>query len=293
MIESRSIASRVSDKLNIVLLLLIAFAALFPMIHVLALSFSSKAATEGGLVTLWPIGFNTDAYSRILETGAFLQSFKVTVFRTIVGTALNMLITILTAYPLAKTAREMKGRDAFMWFMLFALLFNGGLIPMFLQVKNLGLLDTFWALVLPGVLPIWNVILMMNFFRGVPKELEEAAVVDGASHWEMLWRIYVPLSVPAIATLTLFAAVGHWNAWFDGLIYINNPDLMPLQTFLRGVLIENTSTQIVRDVQDLAQATNRSLKAAQIFIATAPILAVYPFLQRYFVTGIRLGAVKG
>jgi putative aldouronate transport system permease protein len=150
-----------------------------------------------------------------------------------------------------------------------------------------------WALVLPGAVPIWNVILMMNFFREVPKELEEAAIIDGASHWTILYYVYLPLSLPALATLTLFAAVRHWNSWFDGLILMTDNTKYPLQTFLRTVVVELDMSQLSLDPRDVYELSNRSARAATIFVSTIPILIVYPFLQRYFIAGIRLGAVKG
>jgi putative aldouronate transport system permease protein len=173
------------------------------------------------------------------------------------------------------------------------MLFGGGLIPWFLVIRKLKLLNKLWALVLPTAVPIWNVILMMNFFRDVPKELEEAAVIDGASHWKILSYVYLPLSLPSLATLTLFAAVRHWNAWFDGMILMTDNMKYPMQTFLRTVVVELDLSMLELDAQDLYELSNRSARAATIFVSTVPILIVYPFLQRYFVSGIRLGAVKG
>lgn len=293
MIESKSWGSRLFNAVNVIILIGIAIAAVLPMIHLLAVSLSDRAATQGGLVTFWPIGFTLESYNKVIESGAFLRSLWVSIERTVLGTVLMMTLTVLTAYPLSKTTRELKGRNGFMWLLIFALLFNGGIIPLFLVIRNLEMLDSLWALILPTALPIWNVVLMMNFFRGIPKDLEEAALVDGASHWEILFRIYLPLSLPALATLTLFSAVFHWNSWFDGLIYINNPNNVPLQTFLRTVVVDQNLGQILRDPSKMQQYSDRSLTAAQIYVATVPILIIYPFLQRYFISGIRLGAVKG
>ena len=172
------------------------------------------------------------------------------------------------------------------------MLFDGGLIPSFLVVRSLGLLNTLGALVLPNAVPIFSVILMMNFFRDVPKELEESALIDGASHWKVLWYIYIPMSLPAIATLTLFASVNHWNAWFDGLIYMTDTANYPMQTFLRSVVVELDLTKVGINPQDLQRLSDRAIRGAQIVVATVPILIVYPFLQRYFIAGIKLGAVK-
>lgn len=180
-----------------------------------------------------------------------------------------------------------------MWIFLGALLFNGGLIPWFLVIRNLGLINTLWALVLPGALPIWNVILLTNFFRGIPKDLEEAAIIDGASYWRTLWHIYLPLSLPALATLTLFAAVFHWNSWFDGMILITRNSQYPIMTFLRTVVVDMNLQVLSVNQEDIYNLSDRSIRAANILVATVPILLVYPFLQRYFIHGIRLGAVKG
>jgi putative aldouronate transport system permease protein len=263
------------------------------MIHVLAVSLSDRAATSGGFVVFWPIGFTTVSYAKVLQAGAFLGSLSISVERTVLGTALNMAITVLTAYPLSKSARELKGRSVFLWLILFAMLFSGGLIPWFLVIRQFGMLNSIWALIIPGALPIWNVLLLMNFFREIPKELEEAAVIDGASHWRILRDVYLPLSTAALATLTLFAAIGHWNAWFDGLVLMNDSTKYPLQTFLRTIIISQDTSQILRDPSDYFAFSDRSVKAAQIIVTIVPILVVYPFLQRYFIAGIRLGAIKG
>jgi putative aldouronate transport system permease protein len=180
-----------------------------------------------------------------------------------------------------------------MWIVIIALLFNGGLIPWFLVVRNLGLINTLWALILPPALPIWNVILLMNFFREIPRELEEAAIMDGASYWDTLRHITIPLSVPALATLTLFAAVFHWNSWFDGMVLITKNSQYPIMTFLRTVVIDLNLQVLSVNIEDIYNLSDRSIRAANIIVATLPILAVYPFLQRYFIHGIRLGAVKG
>src|SRR5579883_1175941 len=293
MVESKSWGSRVFDVLNYALLALIALLCVLPIIHLAALSLSDRAASDGGFVTLWPLGLTTISYEKVLEAGAFFRAFFISVDRTVLGTAINMLLTVLTAYPLSRSSHEFKGRNVFMWIMLFAMLFYGGLIPWFLVIRSLGMLDTLWALVIPPALPIWNVIILMNFFSAIPRELEEAAVIDGANHWQVLYHVYLPLSGAALATLTLFAAVTHWNAWFDGLVLMTHASNYPLQTFLRTVVVELDLTQVLRDPSDFALFSDRSIQAAQILVTTLPILVVYPFLQRYFIAGIKLGAVKG
>ncbi len=293
MIREKSIGSRVFDIANLLFLCLFGLVCLLPLVHVIAVSFSHRAASMGGFVTLWPIGFTTRNYAEILKAGPVYAAFLISVQRTVLGTALNMAMTVLAAYPLSKTAKELRGRDVLMWVFLFAMLFNGGLIPWFLVVRKLGLLNSLWALVLPGALPIWNVILLMNFFREIPKELEEAAIIDGASYWRTLWHIYLPLSVPALATLTLFAAVFHWNAWFDGMVLIMDNAKYPIMTFLRTVVVDMNLQVLSINIEDIYNLSDRSIRAANIVVATIPILIVYPFLQRYFIHGIRLGAVKG
>jgi ABC-type glycerol-3-phosphate transport system permease component len=233
------------------------------------------------------------SYKKVLEAGAFVSAFWVSVKRTIIGTALQMVFVVLMAFPLSKSKEELPGRNVIMGLVIFAYLFNGGLIPWFLVIRRLGILNTIWALIIPPALPVWNVILMMNFFRNVPKEIEEAAIIDGASYWQVLYHVYLPVSIPALATLTLFAAVGHWNAWFDGMILIKDRTQIPLQTFLRTIVIRMDMNELLRNPEEFMMYSNRSLRAAQTLVTVVPILLVYPFLQRYFIHGITLGAVKG
>lgn len=294
MVEEKNWGSRLFDVANHLFLILFAAACLFPMIHILAVSFSDRAASTGGFVTVWPIRFTTANYEKILQARAIYTAAWVSVQRTLVGTLLNLLLTILTAYPLSKSAQVWKGRNIFVWIVVFSMFFGGGLIPWFLVIRSLGLLNTVWALILPGALPVWNVILTMNFFRDVPRELEEAAIIDGASHWRILWDVYVPISVPALAVMTLFSAVGHWNSWFDGMVLMSRTTLYPLQTFLRSVVVTmNLSMLLTMDAKTMYEISDRSARAATILISTIPILIVYPFVQRYFIVGIKLGAVKG
>jgi len=294
MVEEKNWGSRLFNVANHVFLILFAAACLFPMIHMLAVSFSDRAASTGGFVTLWPIRFTTANYEKIFQARTLYTATWISVQRTVIGTLLNILLTILTAYPLSKSAQVWKGRNIFLWIVVFSMFFGGGLIPWFLVIRSLGLLNTIWALILPGALPVWNVILTMNFFRDVPKELEEAAIIDGASHWRILWDIYVPISAPALAVMTLFSAVGHWNSWFDGMVLMSKTTMYPLQTFLRSVVVTmNLSQLLTMDPKTMYEISDRSAKAATILISTIPILIIYPFVQRYFIVGIKLGAIKG
>jgi putative aldouronate transport system permease protein len=293
MVEQKGVASLLFDIVNHLLLLVLAIICIIPLVHLLAVSLSDRAAATGGFVSFWPVRFTTVSYEKVFAAGAFYSAFVISVQRTIIGTTLAMLLTVLAAYPLSKSNQEFPGRDGVMVLVLFALLFSGGLIPWFLVIRSLGLLNSIWALIIPPALPIWNVILLMNFFRMVPKEMEEAALIDGASHWAVLYYVYLPISKPALATLTLFAAVGHWNAWFDGMILMLDRTKVPLQTFLRSVVIVGDMSTLLLDPEEYAKFSARSLQAAQILVTVVPILVLYPFLQRYFVAGITLGAVKG
>ena len=292
MIRDNNLFSRLFDGFNYIFLASFAVLCLLPLIHIFAVSLSGRAPATGGFVSFWPIDFTLENYEKVMGSPTFLRSFAISVARVVSGTTLNMVLVILTAYPLSKSPRVFKGRTIFIWFFVFAMLFDGGLIPSFLVVLSLGLLNSLGALVLPNAVPIFSVILMMNFFRNVPVELEESALIDGASHWKVLWYIYIPLSLPAIATLTLFAAVNHWNAWFDGLIYMTDSANYPMQTFLRSVIVSLDLTKVGINPQDLQRLSDRAIRGAQIIVATVPILLVYPFLQRYFISGIKLGAVK-
>lgn len=279
---------------NLVMLALLGVLCAFPIVHTLALSFSSASAAASGRVTIWPVEFTTQAYQFVLENPAFIKSFGVSLLRVLVGVPVNMILTILVAYPLSRSKAEFRARDFFAWFFLITVLFSGGLIPWYMVIRQTGLIDKFWALIIPGALPVFNVILLANSFRSIPKELEEAAAMDGAGHWTILLRVLLPLSLPILATLTLFVAVAHWNAWFDGLILMNSPAKYPLQSYLQTVVINPDPRMITeRDLALLQLISNRTTRAAQIFIAMVPILLVYPFLQRYFTTGIKLGSVKG
>ncbi|WP_028612417.1 carbohydrate ABC transporter permease [Paenibacillus harenae] len=286
---------RAASAFNYTLLGLFALLALAPFVHVLAQSFSSHHAITSGKVGLWPVEFTVEAYARIFREQAFLNAFSVSVLRTSVGTFVNVLLTCLLAYPLSKV--YIKGRSAIMFLIVFTMMFGGGMIPTFLIVKETGLLDTFWAYIIPGAVSAFNVIIMKNFFQSVPAELEESAKMDGGSNLGILFRIVVPLSMPAIATITLFHAVSHWNAFFDTVLYVTDRKLFPLQVYLRELIMFNNS-DINRNASNSVNMDStllalESLKAAALIASTVPILIVYPFLQKYFVKGIMLGSVKG
>lgn len=293
MTERLSFSRRLFLTANYAALILLALVCILPLVHVFALSFSSNAAATSGYVKFWPVEFTLKSYEFVLSRPAFMKSLLVTLERVGIGLPLNLLLTILIAYPLSKESTRFKLRTVYVWFFVFTMLFSGGLIPTYMTISQTGLLDSVWALVLPGAVPVFNVVLLLNFFRGLPKELEEAAFIDGAGHFRTLWKIYFPLSMPAIATIALFTTVGHWNSWFDGLIYMNSPDHYPLQSYLQTVIAERDMTLASStDLELLAEVSDRTVKAAQIFMGALPILLVYPFLQRYFIKGIVLGSVK-
>lgn len=292
MIQEKDWRNTLFDIFNYAFIAVLSFISLAPMLNLLAISLSDNSAVMGGYVTFWPINFTLENYFVIFKSSAIYRAFWISTERTVLGIVISQFLTIITAYPLSKTARQFKGRNFFMWILVFTMLFDGGLIPFFMVIRNLGLINTIWALIVPGV-SAWSVILLLNFFKEIPQELEEAALLDGATHWQILWKIYVPLSVPALATLTLFAAVWHWNAWFDGMIFMTDPNNYPLQTYLRTVVVDLNSSNLNMDLTKIDMLSQRSLRGAMIFVTTIPIMVLYPFLQRYFVTGIKLGSVKG
>lgn len=295
MVETKTFGSRLFKVINYIILTILAVSCLYPLWYELCVSLSNKLAADGGLVTLYPIGFNFKSYNLIMGDGTFWNSFLISVGRVVFGTIWTMVVIIMMAYPLSKTSREYKPRTVLMWVLVFCMLFNGGTIPWFITVKAYGLMDNFWALVFAGSVPVFNVLLLMNFFRNLPADIEEAALVDGAGPWRILWQIVVPCSVPVIATVVLFTSVNYWNEYFQGLVLMNKEENYPLQTYIRQITVQIPVgvTLTTEQYQQLAQNSNKALEAAKVFIAMIPMLIVYPFLQKYFVSGITLGAVKG
>ena len=276
------------------ILTLMGLSCFLPLLHVLALSFSSSSAATAGKVGLLPVNLNLSSYRYVAAKPEFWRAAGISLLRVLIGVPLQMLVTVMIAYPLSKDKNEFKGRSIYLWFFVVTMFFSGGLVPTYLTINALGLIDNFFALILPGMVSMFNVIILLNFFRGLPRELEEAAQIDGAGYWTCLWKIFVPLSKPAMATLVLFSAVGHWNAWFDGLIYMNKTSNYPLQSYLQTVVVAKDLSMItsaeMMSLKDISDQTNR---AAQVFLAMLPIICVYPFLQKYFTKGIVLGSVKG
>jgi len=297
--KSRGIrhGSPVFDVINYIFLGVTAFICILPILNVLAISFSQSAAAAAGKVTVWPVGFNFESYRYAFTRPQFITSFWVSIQRTVVGLAVNMILTVLTAYPLSRTKGELAGRTFYAWFFFVTMIFNSGLVPWYLAMRELGVINTFWALILPGALPVFNAIILMNFFRQLPDELSESAIIDGAGHFTILFRIFLPVSLPPLATVALFSMIGHWNDWFTGLVLLSDMKKFPLQTYLQSIIVvRDTSTLAAASketLEMLSQISDRTLKSAQIFIASVPILMVYPFLQKYFMKGLVLGSVKG
>lgn len=294
MVERASWSRKLFVGFNYAWLTAISLICLFPIVHVLAISLSSASAVSAGEVTFWPKDFTLNAYRYVTRNDVFLTSLLVSVKRVALGVSLQMLLIVLLAYPLSKERKAFRFRTAYVWYFYLTILFGGGLIPTYLTVQRTGLIDTIGALIIPNAVPVFSVVLLLNFFRGIPKELEEAAFIDGAGHYTVLFRIYIPLAQAAIATLVLFSIVGHWNAWFDGIIYMNRLENYPLQSYLQSVVIMGNDTALSAvDDKVFATLSDRTLNSAQIFLGALPVLIVYPFLQRYFMQGIVLGSVKG
>lgn len=300
MIKGKASGARIAFLIvNFTILTIISLICVLPFINLLAISFSSKMAVAANEVTFWPIGFNTAAYEFIMDSSAFIRALGVSVLRTVLGVAVNIALIILTAYPLAKAKNEFRLRNVFSWFFVVTILFSGGLIPTYMVVKYTGIMDSIFALILPGALPVFNMLVVMNYMRSLPKELEEAAYIDGAGHFQTLFKVILPVCTPTIATVTLFSFVTHWNSWFDGMIYMNTVDKYPLQSYLQTVVINpeaffRNATNVSAELANFLNLVNaRTTNAAQLFLATIPILCVYPFLQKYFTTGLVMGSVKG
>ncbi|WP_135557555.1 carbohydrate ABC transporter permease [Paenibacillus cymbidii] len=280
---------------NTTVLLLIFASVLYPLLYIVSSSFSSSSAVISGRVVLWPVEPTLDGYAAVFKEHRIWSGFGNTLIYTFAGTAINVVITIMAAYPLSR--KDLAGRGVLMFVFMFTMLFTGGIIPTYLLVKAIGILDTRWALLLPGALGVFNMIIMRTYFMTtIPDELLEAAQLDGCSDWKFLRRIVLPLSGPILAVVTLFYAVGHWNQFFNALIYLKNQHLYPLQIVLRDILIRNDiDASLLSDAEDSAkeQGLRDLLKFSLIVVATFPVLLFYPFVQKHFVKGVMVGSLKG
>ena len=276
---------------NYIILTLIALVCLLPLINVLAVSLSEKSAVEAGKVGFIPVNFTLDSYGYVFSTPAFFKALWVSVKRTVLGTAISLVLTTLLAYAMSRPTEQFRGRGVYMVIIVISMLFSGGLVPTYIIVANgLGLKDTIWALVLPGAVHIYSAIIMMNYFRQLPRDIEEAAYIDGADHFQTMLKIILPCSLPIIATVVLFVFINQWNSWFDGLIYNSQPENYPLQTYLQQFMAEPPKINID---SMFVQISNNSLASANIVIIMLPIIIIYPALQKYFIKGMVLGSVKG
>ncbi len=275
-------------------LLLIFLLVLYPLLYVVSSSFSSPAAVSSGRVWLWPVDFTLRGYQVAFSNPQIITGYGNSLYYTFFGTLISVIATVLVAYPLSR--RGLYGRGAIMLFITFTMIFSGGLIPTYLVVKNLGMLDTRWALIIPQAVAAWQVIIARTFFQvTIPEELAEAAALDGCSDLRFLWSVVIPLSKPIIAVLVLMYAVGQWNAYFDALLYLKSDELQPLQLVLRSILILNTTTSGSMEASVMIERQQMAdlLKYSLIVVGSLPVLLIYPFAQRYFVRGMLIGSIKG
>ena len=289
-----SLGGRLFNIANYLFFILFGITTLFPFLNLIAKSFSGEAAVISGIVTIYPIDFQTGTYELVLGNKQFLNSFKITVLITLVGSLSSMLMTVITAYPLSKPS--LVGRKPILLVYVFTMLFNGGLIPTYLLMQNLGLVNTVWSLFVPGLIIVFYMLIVKNYFESLPESLEESAKLDGASNIRILFSIILPLSKPVLATVALFYAVGLWNSYFNAMVYITSPELKPLQLYLKELIASTNEVMRLNGEIDISRDLNKTpeaVQAASIVTATVPILCVYPFLQKYFVKGVLVGSVKG
>ena len=284
---------RIFEAFNVTILLIVGAAMIFPFLNMLAVSFSGESAVLTGKVVLWPVDFQTSTYQYVTGQNQFWTSLKVTVLTTILGTAGSMIVTCMAAYPLAKT--WLFGRKPITLFFVFTMLFSGGMVPSYLVMRAFGLINKISVLILPSLISVYNTILLKNFFEEIPEEIEESAQLDGAGSMRTLISIILPMSLPALATIGLYYAVNYWNSYTNALLYITKNDLKPLQLYLYEVVSQtlNIEENLSMDEIDALALTTESVRSATIILSCLPIMCVYPFLQKYFVKGLRVGSVKG
>lgn len=285
----------VFDSINYFLVTLVMIVVLYPLVFIISASFSDPYAVLDGRMLLWPVGFTLEGYQKIFQSPDIWRGFANSVVYTVVGTAINIALTIMAAYPLSR--KDLVGRNIFTLIFAFTMFFSGGLIPVYLVVKGLGMMNTMWALIIPSAVSMWNIIVMRTYFQtAIPGELFEAAQIDGCSNMKYLIRILLPLSKPIIAVMVLFYGAGQWNKFFEALIYLRKSSLYPLQLILRDILIRNILTETMRDpFSGLGDYTKTSeiIKYGLIVVSSIPMLILYPFIQKYFVKGVMIGSIKG
>jgi putative aldouronate transport system permease protein len=282
------------DLFVYVLAAIILCLVMYPLILVISASFSNPLQVIDGHVWLLPKGWTLEPYQRVFENPSIWTGYANTIFYAVAGTAINIAMTILAAYPLSR--RDLPGRNIIMFLITFTMFFSGGLIPTYLLVKDLGMVNTIWALLIPGAIATYNLIVMRSFFlTSIPFELQESAWMDGCSNWKLLLRIVLPLSKPIIAVMLLFYGVGHWNAYFNAMIYLRDRELFPLQLIIREILILNQSEDMGLEGVGMSERVlmAESIKYSVIIVSSLPVLMIYPFIQRYFVKGLLIGSIKG
>ncbi len=275
---------------NVVVLSLVVVVTMYPFVNILAQSLSSEAAINAGQVNVVPRGFNLQTYEVVMGDRAFWRGYANTVLYTVVGTAISMFLTTCFAYAVSR--RHLKGRTFFITFAVFTMFFNGGLIPNYVLVTSLGLNNTIWAIVLPNAVSVFNLLVMKTFFEAMPEELEEAAAVDGLNTYGILLRIVLPLSKAVLATMTLFYAVTHWNAWFQAFLYLDRADMFPVTIYLRNMIAGVTTSTSMQATTESAGQVAANIQSVTMVLTVLPIVMVYPFIQKYFVSGVMLGSVK-
>jgi len=289
-------ARKVFNVVNYIILIVTGLTCVVPFINLLAISFSDSGAVAAGRVSFWPVGFTTAAYEFAVTNGKFFPALFISIERVILGVGVNLIFLVMAAYPLSKTKQQFRTRNVFMVYFVATMIIGGGLIPTYILVTKLGLLNSIWALILPGALPVWTMIILMNFMRQMPQDIEEAAIIDGAGVLRRLISVMLPLLKPALATVALFCAVGHWNDWFSGLIYMQSPSRYPLQTYLQALLLKMDEIMRLSGgdyMRIIAMMSVRTGRAAQLFLGALPMMILYPFLQKYFTKGLVVGSVKG
>jgi putative aldouronate transport system permease protein len=281
---------RVFRVVNVAVLLVVVVVTLYPFVNIVAQSFSSELYIRTGQVNLWPRGFNLDTYKLVVSDSTFWNSYLNTVVYTVTATLISIVLTTIYAYVLSK--HHLKGRKLLIGIAVFTMFFNGGLIPNYVLVSGLGMTNTIWAVVLPNAISVFNLLVMKAFFEGLPTELEEAAAIDGLNTYGILLRIVLPLSKAVLATMLLFYAVANWNSWFGAFLYFDKADLFPVTVYLRNMIAGASSATSVGAVEANAVAISANIKAVTMVLTVLPIVVIYPFIQRFFVSGVMLGAVK-
>ncbi|WIV19465.1 carbohydrate ABC transporter permease [Paenibacillus polygoni] len=291
MVEDRTLSGRLFVAVNYTLLTIIALVTVLPFIHVVAGSFTTNAEIAAKKFVLIPTVWSLEAYKFIFSTDTIFRALSVSVGVTMIGTLLSMFVTSLMAYGLSR--RDLDGRNVIMFLVVFTMLFSGGMIPTFLVVKELGLIDSYAALILPSAIGAFNMIILKNFFQNIPEGLEESAKIDGCNDFGILFRIVLPLSLPSIATISLFYAVTYWNTYLSAILYLNDSQMWPIQVLLRQIVVLASGMDYSSNLDSAVPPPDQSVKMAVIVVATLPILLVYPFLQKHFAKGAMLGSIKG